>query len=171
MDTRCPYYWHESKKVGSTLLHFFIEMHIYLWEEKFFETCQWKEKTCFIKGNIVKLDSVYLSFQHWERNYYMVTSWILNSPLLDLGDAVHYMSNDRKLWENLENRYNKKNGCKLYKLQKKINDISQKRRSCGTRWSQSTSLLNAHCCEVKYHDYDNFCQYGTNFCYLIPRGK
>lgn len=84
-----------------------------------------KSKTGFINGKIVKPDSADPSFAHWERCDDMVTSWILNSLSPDLRDGLQYVNNARELWEELEDRYDQTNGCKLYQLQKEINDLVQ----------------------------------------------
>jgi len=55
----------------------------------------------------------------------MVTSWILNSLSPDLRDSLQYVNNAKELWEELEDRYDQTNGCKLYQLQKEINDLVQ----------------------------------------------
>jgi len=55
----------------------------------------------------------------------MVTSWILNSLSPDLRDSLQYVNNAKELWDELEDRYDQTNGCKLYQLQKEINDLVQ----------------------------------------------
>ncbi|KAH0744360.1 hypothetical protein KY290_032353 [Solanum tuberosum] len=55
----------------------------------------------------------------------MVTSWILNSLSPDLHDSLQYVINVQELWGELEERYDQTNGCKLYQLQKEINDLVQ----------------------------------------------
>ncbi|XP_015166934.1 uncharacterized protein [Solanum tuberosum] len=55
----------------------------------------------------------------------MVTSWILNSLSPDLRDSLQYVNNAYELWAELEERYDQTNGCKLYQLQKEINDLVQ----------------------------------------------
>ncbi|KAH0730027.1 hypothetical protein KY289_001215 [Solanum tuberosum] len=65
------------------------------------------------------------SFQQWERCDDMVTSWILNSLSSDLRDSLQYANNAHELWAELEERYDQTNSCKLYQLQKEINDLVQ----------------------------------------------
>lgn len=55
----------------------------------------------------------------------MITSQILNSLSPDLPDSLHYVNNAQELWGELEERYDQTNGCKLYQLQKEINDLVQ----------------------------------------------
>ncbi|XP_049347852.1 uncharacterized protein LOC125812395 [Solanum verrucosum] len=53
----------------------------------------------------------------------MVTYWILNSLSPNLRDGLQYVNNAKELWEELEDRYDQTNGCKLYQIQKEINDL------------------------------------------------
>lgn len=55
----------------------------------------------------------------------MVTSLILNSLSRDLRDTLQYVKNAQELWAKLEERYDQTNDCKLYQLQKEINDLFQ----------------------------------------------
>lgn len=55
----------------------------------------------------------------------MVTSWILNSLSPNLRDGLQYVNNAKELWEELEDCYDQTNGCKLYQIQKEINDLVQ----------------------------------------------
>ncbi|XP_049403666.1 uncharacterized protein LOC125867273 [Solanum stenotomum] len=84
-----------------------------------------QSKTGFINGKIVKPNSADPTFMQWERCDDMVTSWILNSLSPDLRDSLQYVNNAKELWEELEDRYDQSNGCKLYQLQKEINDLVQ----------------------------------------------
>lgn len=83
------------------------------------------KKTSFINGKIMKPYLEDPSFAHWAMFDYMVTSWILNSFSLELRDGLQYVNNVRELWEELEDRYDQSNRCKLYRLQKEINDFVQ----------------------------------------------
>ncbi|XP_055806894.1 uncharacterized protein LOC129875628 [Solanum dulcamara] len=74
---------------------------------------------------MVRLDTEDPNFMQWKRCDDMVTSWILNSLSPDLRDSLQYVNNVKELWEELEDRYDQINGCKLYQLQQEINDLVQ----------------------------------------------
>lgn len=95
------------------------------WRRVVLRALSMKSKTCFINGKIMKPDVDDPSFAHWERCDDMVTSWILNSLSPKLRDGRHYVNNVRELWEESEDCYDQTNGCKLYQLQKEINDLVQ----------------------------------------------
>jgi len=126
MDIASPFYLHPSENAGSTLLPTVFDGTGYRsWRRAVLRALSVKSKTGFINGKIMKPDSEDPSFAHWERCDDMVTSWILNSLSPELRDGLQYVNNARELWEELENRYDQTNGCKLYQLQKEINDLVQ----------------------------------------------
>ena len=65
------------------------------------------------------------NLMQWERCDAMVTSSILNSLSQELRDSLQYVNNANELWAELEERYDQTNGCKLYQLQKEINELVQ----------------------------------------------
>ena len=93
------------------------------WRRAVLRALSVKSKTGFINGAIVKPISTDPNFMQWERCDDMVTSWILNSLSPELRDSLQYVNNARELWAELEERYDQTNGCKLYQLQKEINEF------------------------------------------------
>ena len=79
----------------------------------------------FYQWKIIKPDPADPTFLQWERCDDMVTSWILDSLSPDLRDRLQYANNAKELWDELEDRYDQTNACKLYQLQKEINDLVQ----------------------------------------------
>ncbi|XP_015161200.1 uncharacterized protein [Solanum tuberosum] len=126
LDFNSPFYLHPSENAGSTLLPAVIDGTSYRsWRRAVLRALSVKSKTGFINGKIVKPNSADPTFMQWERCDDMVTSWILNSLSPDLRDSLQYVNNAKELWEELEDRYDQTNGCKLYQLQKEINDLVQ----------------------------------------------
>ncbi|KAH0684052.1 hypothetical protein KY285_021543 [Solanum tuberosum] len=123
MDIPSSFYLHPSENASSSLLPAVFDGTGYRsWRRAVLRALSVKSKTGFINGKIVRPDP---SFQQWERCDDMVTSWILNSLSPDLRDSLQYVSNAQELWGELEERYDQTNGCKLYQLQKEINDLVQ----------------------------------------------
>ncbi|XP_049407782.1 uncharacterized protein LOC125871226 [Solanum stenotomum] len=117
---------HPSENAGSTLLPAVFDGTGYRsWRRAILKALSVKSKTGFITGKVVKSASTDPSFMQWERCDDMVTSWILNSLSPDLRDSLQYVNNAKELWDEPEDRYNQTNGCKLYQLQKEINDLVQ----------------------------------------------
>ncbi|XP_049344310.1 uncharacterized protein LOC125808697 [Solanum verrucosum] len=112
LDFGSPLYLHPSENASSTLLLVVFDGTGYRsWRRAVLRALSVKSKTGFITGKVVKPASTDPSFMQWERCDDMVTSWILN--------------NAKELWDELEDRYDQTNGCKLYQLQKEINDLVQ----------------------------------------------
>ena len=125
-DFNSPFYLHPSENAASTLLPVVFDGTSYRsWRRAVLRALSVKNKTGFINGKIVKPSLTDPSFMQWERCDDMVTSWILNSLSPDLRDSLQYVNNAKELWEELEDRYDQTNGCKLYQLQKEINDLVQ----------------------------------------------
>ncbi|XP_049350380.1 uncharacterized protein LOC125815000 [Solanum verrucosum] len=104
-----PFYLHPSENASSSLLPAVFDGTGYR---------SWRRA-------VVRPDPTDPSFQQWERCDDMVTSWILNSLSPDLRDSLQYVNNAQELWGELEERYDQTNSCKLYQLQKEINDLVQ----------------------------------------------
>ena len=125
-DFNSPFYLHPSENAASTLLPVVFDGTSYRsWRRAVLRALSVKNKTGFINGKIVKPSFTDPSFMQWERCDDMVTSWILNSLSPELRDSLQYVNNAKELWEELEDRYDQTNGCKLYQLQKEINDLVQ----------------------------------------------
>ncbi|XP_049394581.1 uncharacterized protein LOC125858834 [Solanum stenotomum] len=126
MDIPSPFYQHPFENAGSSLLHGVFDGTGYRsWKRVVLRALSIKSKTGFINGKLAKSNPDDPSFQQWERCDDMVTSWILNSLSPDLRDSLQYVNHAHELWVELEERYDQINGCKLYQLQKEINDLVQ----------------------------------------------
>ncbi|KAH0635764.1 hypothetical protein KY289_035679 [Solanum tuberosum] len=126
MDIPSPFYLDPFENAGSSLLPGVFDGAGYRsWRRVVLRALSVKSKTGFINGKIVKPNPDDPGFQQWERCDDMVTSWILNSFSPDLRDSLQYVNNAQNLWAELEERYDQTNGCKLYQLQKEINDLVQ----------------------------------------------
>ncbi|KAH0716167.1 hypothetical protein KY285_007248 [Solanum tuberosum] len=126
MGVASPFYLHPSESAGSTLLPAIFDGTDYRsWRRVVLRALSVKSKTSFINGKLVKPTSTDPTFAHWERCDDMVTSWMLNSLSPDLRDGLQYVNNAKVFWEELEDRYDQTNGCKLYQIQKEINDLVQ----------------------------------------------
>ncbi|XP_015068565.1 uncharacterized protein LOC107013091 [Solanum pennellii] len=66
------------------------------------------------------------SYRQWERCNDIVTSWILNSLSKEIVDSVEFIMSSDDLWRELEHCYEQTTGAKLYKIQREINDLSQR---------------------------------------------
>ncbi|KAL0364197.1 UNVERIFIED_CONTAM: Retrovirus-related Pol polyprotein from transposon RE2 [Sesamum angustifolium] len=84
-----------------------------------------KMKLGFIDGSLSKPDVNDASFEKWIRVDSMVTTWILNSISKEIVEGFMYTKSSRSLWLDLEERYGRCNGPRLYQLQREITVLSQ----------------------------------------------
>ncbi|XP_075077375.1 uncharacterized protein LOC142164097 [Nicotiana tabacum] len=125
LDSTNPLYMHPSKSAGSTLVPMVFDGTGYRsWRRGVLKALSVKNKVGFITEKCKKPDSGHPTFEQWERCDDMVTSWILNSLSKDLANSLQYVVDAKELWQELEDRYDKMNGAKLYQLKRKINDLS-----------------------------------------------
>ncbi|XP_019237003.1 PREDICTED: uncharacterized protein LOC109217227 [Nicotiana attenuata] len=126
IDAGNPLYIHPSDNPGMTLVPIrFDGIGYRSWRRSVLRALSVKNKLGFINGEFVKPSSDSPQSRQWERCDDMVTSWILNSLAKEISDSVEYVSNSAELWRELEDRYDQKNGAKLYQIQKEINDLTQ----------------------------------------------
>ncbi|XP_075101976.1 uncharacterized protein LOC142177390 [Nicotiana tabacum] len=126
LDFTNPLYMHPSESTGFMLVLVDFDGTSYRsWRRGILRALSLKNKLGFITGKCKKPDPNSTTLDQWERCDDMVTLWILNSLSKDLADSLQYVNDARKLWQELEDRYDQTNGAKLYQLEKEINDLSQ----------------------------------------------
>ncbi|XP_070009644.1 uncharacterized protein [Nicotiana sylvestris] len=126
IDTTNPLYIHPSDSRGSTLVPVPFDGVGYRSRRKVvLGSFSVKSKLGFMNGECVRPYVTSQQFRQWERCDDMVTSWILNSLAKDIADIVEYVNNSVELWKELEDRYDQRNGAKLYQIHKEINNLSQ----------------------------------------------
>ncbi|XP_070034358.1 uncharacterized protein [Nicotiana tomentosiformis] len=120
-DTNHPYFLHSSDAPGMTLVNSPFDGRGYPgWRRPVLIALSVKNKIGFINGFCVEQDMGSKDHPQWTRTNDMVISWLLNSLSKEIGDNVIYSKTAPSLWNNLEHRFGKSNGAKLYHLQKKI---------------------------------------------------
>ncbi|XP_019257841.1 PREDICTED: uncharacterized protein LOC109236071 [Nicotiana attenuata] len=126
MDQTSPLYMHQSESAGTTLVPVVFDGTGYRsWRRGILRALSVKNKVGFVNGKCKKPKIDEVTYDQWARCDDMVTSWILNSLSKDLADSLQYVNDAKELWQELEDRYDRTNGAKLYQLQKEINYLSQ----------------------------------------------
>ncbi|XP_047270485.1 uncharacterized protein LOC124899595 [Capsicum annuum] len=125
-ETSNPLYMHPSDSPGASLVPVPFDGGGYRsWRRSVLRALLAKNKLGFVNGECKKPEPNLSQFWLWERCDNMVTSWILNSLSKEISDSMEYVNDSIELWRELEDRYGQTNGAKLYKIQKKINDLTQ----------------------------------------------
>ncbi|XP_074303826.1 uncharacterized protein LOC141638321 [Silene latifolia] len=84
-----------------------------------------KNKIGFIDGSIPKPAATASTAKNWQRCNDIVFSWILNSVSLDIAKSILCDSLLEIAWRELEERFGRSNGARLYGVHKKLNDFDR----------------------------------------------
>lgn len=78
----------------------------------------------FVNWTITKPFVADENYVLWKQCDDMVTSWIINTIVLEFARNTIYAKMIRDLWKDLKERFSQINGLCIFKLQKKIISIS-----------------------------------------------
>ncbi|XP_070015117.1 uncharacterized protein LOC142174490 [Nicotiana tabacum] len=84
-----------------------------------------KRKLGFIDGTCTKDQFTADLGEDWERVNATVLTWIMNTISPELVNVIVYASNAHEVWTDLQDRFDKINGSRIYNLQREIATISQ----------------------------------------------
>ncbi|KAL2252319.1 UNVERIFIED_CONTAM: hypothetical protein Sindi_0026600, partial [Sesamum indicum] len=84
-----------------------------------------RQKLGHIDGTYLKSVDDKNALEQWQKNDYMVVSWILDSISKEIAEAFLYANSTRDLWIDLETKFGASNGPLLYQIQREIASISQ----------------------------------------------
>jgi len=87
-----------------------------------------RNKLGFVDGSITRETYGSASGHLWDRCNAIVVSWLTGNVSRDLLRGILFRSNANLIWKELEERFNKINGSRLYALHKEIFTLTQ-----GTR--------------------------------------
>ncbi|KAL2251379.1 UNVERIFIED_CONTAM: Retrovirus-related Pol polyprotein from transposon RE1 [Sesamum indicum] len=99
-----------------------------------------KQKLGYINGSYAKPTEDKEAIERWQRNDYMVVSWILSSMSKEIAEAFLYTNSAKDLWTDLETRFGESNGPLLYQLQRKITSITQKSSTIAVYFTKLKKL-------------------------------
>lgn len=83
----------------------------------------------------------------------MIISWLLHSIEPEIAESMMYCLTTQEIWEELEPRYGKANGAKIYQLQKEISITTQGNQSVSSyfaklkaMWDKYSIIVSIPCC-------------------------
>ncbi|XP_075095305.1 uncharacterized protein LOC142173583 [Nicotiana tabacum] len=103
-----------------------------------------KMKLGLIDGSCTKFQFTEDLGEDWERVNTTVLTWIMNTVSSELINGIVYAENAHEVWLDLEDRFNKVNGSKVYNLQREIATISQCTSSISVYHSRLKSLWDEY---------------------------
>ncbi|XP_076913187.1 uncharacterized protein LOC143571724 [Bidens hawaiensis] len=136
IDSSNPLYIHPSDHPGMLLVSkLFDGSGFGAWKRAISIALSAKNKLCFINGEI-QIPTDPIQHQVWQRCNDMVISCLLNALSKDISDSVLYAQTAQQIWQELNDRYGKPNGAKMYQLQKSLCDISQGNNDIATYFTK-----------------------------------
>ncbi|XP_009758717.1 uncharacterized protein [Nicotiana sylvestris] len=84
-----------------------------------------KNKLGIINGTFAKPNENSPLYEPWCRCNDMVIAWILNNLETEIRESIMYTESAQKLWKEIEQRYGKPNGTKVFQIRKELDSISQ----------------------------------------------
>ncbi|XP_070010939.1 uncharacterized protein [Nicotiana sylvestris] len=103
-----------------------------------------KRKLGFIDGSCTKSQFAENLGEDWERVNVTVLTWIMNTVSPELVNGIVYAENAHEVWLDLEDRFNKVNGSRVYNLQREIATISQGTSSISVYHSRLKPLWDEY---------------------------
>ncbi|XP_052186088.1 uncharacterized protein LOC127797323 isoform X1 [Diospyros lotus] len=120
------YFLHHSNSLGLVLVSQSLTGdNCALWSPAMLIALSVKNKLGFIDGSIGRLTIGDPLFSAWIRNNHIVISWILNSVSKEILASVIYSEFAHEIWTDLKERYQQRNGPRIFQLQRDLMNLSQ----------------------------------------------
>jgi len=135
-----PFFLHNGDSPGAVLVSQpLIGENYNTWSRSMTMALRAKNKLKFVDGTLVKpIDPD--GAEAWTRCNDMIISWILNSLSKEIAASVIYINTCSEMWMDLKERFSKKNGPRLFQLQKSISALSQENLSVSAYFTRLKSL-------------------------------
>jgi len=155
VDTTDPFYIHHTDHPGLVLVSKSLDGLNYLTRRRsMILALDGRNKLGFVDGSIPIPDSSDTTKLHmWKINDNIVASWILNSLTKEISASVIYSTSASNIWNDLEKRFNIKNGPRIFQLRKRLLNCVQGMDSINiyfTRfkglWAELGELKANHSC-------------------------
>ncbi|XP_070040795.1 uncharacterized protein [Nicotiana tomentosiformis] len=146
IDHNHPLYLHPSDALGSLSVGIqLVGMENYtLWDRAMGVALLGRNKLGFIDGTITR-DTFGPALEHqWDRCNAIVVSWLTKSVSKELLSEILFLSNAHLVWKELQGRFNKVNGSRLYSLHKKIFTLTQGTLSVSVYYSRLKDLWDEY---------------------------
>ncbi|KAL5570625.1 hypothetical protein UlMin_027200 [Ulmus minor] len=155
-----PYYLYHSDSLGQILVSQQLTGENYTsWSRAMLIALSVKNKIGFVDGSIAEpLGTDANLFNSWIRNNNMVISWILNSISKEISASVMFASSAREIWLDLKDRFQQKNGPRIFQLRRELMNLRQDQNSVSiyftklkTIWEELSNYCpNCSCGKCSY---------------------
>jgi hypothetical protein len=135
-----PFFLHNGDSPGAILVSQpLIGENYNTWSRSMTMALRAKNKLKFVDGTLIK-PSDPDGAEAWTRCNDMILSWILNSLSKEIAASVIYINTCSEMWMDLKERFSKKNGPRLFQLQKSISALAQDNLSVSAYFTRLKSL-------------------------------
>ena len=137
-DLASPYFMHHSDNPGLVLVSQPLTGENYTsWSRAMLIALSVKNKTCFVDGSLPKPEGTNLDqLNSWIRSNNIVISWILNSVSKEISASVIYADTAHEIWMDLRDRFQQKNGPRIFQLRRELMNLVQKEDSVGNYFTK-----------------------------------
>ncbi|XP_070013325.1 uncharacterized protein LOC107765930 [Nicotiana tabacum] len=146
IDHNHPLYLYPSDAPRSLLVSIqLIGMENYtLWDRAMRVALLGRNKLAFIDGTITR-DTFRPALGHqWDRCSAIVVSWLTENVSKESLSGILFRSNALLVWKELQERFNKVNGSRLYSLHKEIFTLTQGTLSVSVYYSRLKALWDEY---------------------------
>ncbi|XP_060211882.1 uncharacterized protein LOC132639456 [Lycium barbarum] len=138
-----PLYIHPSDILGSSLVtDRFDGTSCGSWRRSILIALSVRNKIDFVLGNFEKPPRDSPLLRQWQRCNDLVVVWLANSVTKDIHRRVVYSELAQGIWKELEDRYGKADGARVFELNKDLAHISQGALDISSYFSKFKQLWN-----------------------------
>ncbi|XP_019237814.1 PREDICTED: uncharacterized protein LOC109217967 [Nicotiana attenuata] len=121
-----PLYVHPSDVLGASLVSSPFDGTCYgSWRRNILVALSIRNKLDFISDSSTKPPVGSPLARQWQRCNDLVVSWLINSLSKEISRSVEYSESAKEIWCELEERYGKADGARVFELKKELAHISQ----------------------------------------------
>ncbi|KAL5547625.1 hypothetical protein UlMin_002856 [Ulmus minor] len=137
-----PYYLHHSDSPGQILVSQQLTGKNYTsWSRTMLIALSVKNKLGFVDGSIAEPPGTDANmFNSWIRNNNMVISWILNSVSKEISASIMFASSAREIWLDLKDRFQQKNGPRIFQLKRELMNLRQDQNSVSIYFTKLKTI-------------------------------
>ncbi|KAL5548032.1 hypothetical protein UlMin_003263 [Ulmus minor] len=137
-----PYYLHHSDSPGQILVSQQLTGENYTsWSRATLIALSVKNKLGFVDRSIAKPPGTDTNlFNSWIRNNNMAMSWILNSVSKEISASIMFASSAREIWLDLKDRFQQKNGPRIFQLKRELMNLRQDQNSVSIYFTKLKTI-------------------------------
>ncbi|CAH9133891.1 unnamed protein product [Cuscuta epithymum] len=139
-DSSSPYYLHPSDLYETLTGENFVA-----WKKSVSMAMAVKNKMGFLDGSIEQPNPDNSMYSCWYRINALLLSWLIYSISPTLRTTFLSFTNAKELWDEIQLRYGKSDGPRLFQLEKTLGNLSQGSRSITDYYNSFKEIWDEYC--------------------------